>query len=259
MSGPRQVLVNRLSDFLGHIENEKELEESHGNNSDFIFRGQQIDKPLLPRLARVVPKGERLHIERLMFDEFKRIGFALSDLKPETPWDFLAIAQHHRLPTRLLDWTYSALAAMWFSVEKPPKRVNGKSLNAVVWLLKTRVSDFVEESSGESPFKFEKSGTRIYRPRVITPRIAAQGGIFTVHRMLKSEGFVALESNARFSERLVKFTIPPPGFSDIRKHLHGCGVNNFSLFPDLDGLCRHLEWRYTKLAPDSDLLTPAVK
>jgi hypothetical protein len=67
--------------------------------------------------------------------------------------------------------------------------------------------------------------------------------------MMKSEGFVALDNNRRFKPRLVKFTIEAAAFPHIRKHLDGCGVNRYTLFPDLVGLCDHLEWRYTKL-PD---------
>ena len=180
-----------------------------------------------------------------MFNEFKRTSLALTDRNLESDWDFLALAQHHGLPTRLLDWTYSALAGLWFAVEKPPKQKRKTVCRGVVWLLKTRVEDFIDEDTRESPFA--NGVTRIYRPRVITRRIAAQGGLFTLHRVPKGKSPTALEKNSYFSNRLVKFVIPGKSFTDIRKHLHGCGVNRLSLFPDLDGLSDHLAWRYTGL------------
>lgn len=239
--------IKKVSRFLRLIEDVKTAEEAKKNKADFIYRGQREDKSLRPRLARLVPRGQRNNIERLMFDEFKRTSVALTDLQPQTDWDFLAIAQHHGLPTRLLDWTYSALAALWFAVDKEPANVKGKEQDAVVWMLKTTVDDFIEEKNRSSPFDREPTG--IYRPRVITQRIAAQGGIFTAHRMMKKEGFVDLEKNRRFRDRLIKFTVEASAFPHIRKHLDGCGVNRSTLFPDLVGLCSHLEWRYTKL-PD---------
>lgn len=239
--------IKSVSQFLTFIEKTKRAEEASDNSADFIYRGQREDKPLRPRLGRLVPKGKRKEIERLMFDEFKRTSIALTDLQPETDWDFLAIAQHHNLPTRLLDWTHSALAALWFAVEKEPSEVDRKKQDAVVWMLATRVEDFINERDRSSPFS--KGATSIYRPRVITRRIAAQGGIFTVHNMMRSEGFVALENNKRFRSRLTKFIVTAGAFPHIRKHLDGCGVNRSILFPDLVGLCDHLEWRYTKL-PD---------
>lgn len=240
----RTITVNSLSEFLSHVESERKAEEEKGNKADFIFRGQRTDEPLLPRLARNAAKGQLLEIEQLMFEEFKRTSPALTELNPESRWDFLALAQHHRLPTRLLDWTYSALAGLWFAVEKEPKKVKHKPRNAVVWLLKTKVDDFVDESERKSPFA--NGVTRIYRPRVITRRIAVQGGVFTVHKVMKGESFVALERNKRFKRRLIKFVIPSSAFPHIREHLNGCGVNRFSLFPDLDGLCAHLAWRYIR-------------
>jgi hypothetical protein len=129
--------IQSVSEFLRLVEQAKKIEEAKNNNADFIYRGQREDKPLRPRLGRLVPKGKRKKIERLMFDEFKRTSIALTDLQPESDWDFLAIAQHHNLPTRLLDWTHSALAALWFAVEKEPAQDSGKKLDAVVWMLKT--------------------------------------------------------------------------------------------------------------------------
>ncbi len=52
-----------------------------------------------------------------MFQEFRRLYVGLTDLTPESEWDLLALAQHYGLPTRFLDWTYGALASVWFAVE----------------------------------------------------------------------------------------------------------------------------------------------
>ena len=189
--------IRSLSNFLVHVEQEKREEEKNGNNADFVYRGQQVDAPLLPRLARLVESGNgSLGMERIMMEEFKRTHLSLTDIRPDSDWDLLSLAQHHRLPTRLLDWTYSALAALWFAVENPPRKKDKKVLDGVVWLMKTAVTDFITESSRQSPY--DKGVTRIYRPRFVTRRIAAQRGLFTVHRMVADEGFVPLERNKRY-------------------------------------------------------------
>jgi hypothetical protein len=148
--------IKSLSDFLGHVEHEKRSEEAARNNSDFIFRGQNVDKPLLPKLARSPPLHPDLQSrEGLMLKEFKRLYVGLTDLTPGSDWDFLALAQHYGLPTRFLDWTLGALAAVWFAVETEGKNQKGEQQNAVVWLLKTNVPDFidVEEQEQISPFR----------------------------------------------------------------------------------------------------------
>jgi hypothetical protein len=72
----------------------------------------------------------------------------------------------------------------------------------------------------------------------------AQSGVFTCHRQLPTGEFIPLEKNANYKERLVKIIIPANSFHRIRDQLNACGVNSVSLFPDLDGLASHLQFRY---------------
>jgi FRG domain len=238
---PKEYVVESLSEFLERVKTKKEAEEGKGKNADFIFRGQVRDKPLLPKIARL----HFLHLdfenrEKLMLEEFKRLSLGLTDLIPETDWDYLSLAQHHGLPTRLLDWTYQALPAVYFAVETAPEDDN----DAVVWLLKTRVKDFIQSDQLERISPFHNKRTRIYRPRAVARRIVVQGGLFTVHQLRSTGDFLELEENNRYSDRLVKFIIPASRYVHLRNELDGCGVNRASLFPDLDGLCAHLAWRY---------------
>jgi hypothetical protein len=234
---PKPIKVYRVSDFLSEIEEIKEAEKKKGNVADFIFRGQSVDRPLLPKLGRVVPKGNRANIEQLMFKEFQRRSIALSDLRPQSDWDFLSLAQHHGLPTRLLDWTYSALAALFFAVAHPTEELEPD--DAVVWLLKTNKEDFIDETTREKPF--DKGGTRIFRPKLITRRIAVQGGVFTVHRLSDDDTFVPVDNNKSFKSRLVKFAIPAANFSHILQHL--CRLSLFTTVRVL--ILKELPWMGT--------------
>ena len=232
-----------VSQFLAFIEETKKKEKDKGNNADFIFRGQSTDEPLIPGIARLKPKGELLNVEELMLREFERLSLPFAEFEPRDPWDLLALAQHHGLPTRLLDWSYSALAALWFCVKQPPKKDDyGKQLDGVVWLFKTVREDFINFPTKETPFV--QTWTRIFRPRSITRRIMAQTGVFTCHLRTKNGMFIPLEWNKKYKDRLIKIGIPASRFSDIRDQLDACGVNKVSLFPDLDGLAGHLQFRY---------------
>ena len=64
-----------------------------------------------------------------MIREFKRLARPYLELSPENDWEWLALAQHHGLAIRLLDWTSNPLAALWFAVERPP--VNDQSGRAL--------------------------------------------------------------------------------------------------------------------------------
>ena len=134
---------------------------------------------------------------------------------------------------------------MWFAVDSGGKDEGGAPRDAVVWLLKTRVEDIIniEEQKTISPLQNKK--TRIYRLLSVTRRIAVQGGLFTVHLFrAKSDDFLPLERNVSYSNRLIKFAIASSDCDRMKKEVNGCGVNRASLFPDLDGLCSHLGWRY---------------
>lgn len=245
--------ITTVADFVSRVAEIKKQHVKGGNKADLLFRGQPCDKPLLPKLGRIVPKGEIHTIERLILSNFDSASLPFREFEPRNDWDLLALAQHHGLPTRLLDWTFSSLAALWFVVRNlPEKKDNGKDFeNGVVWVLCAIVDDFRLDTNHNGPFD-NKSRTRIFRPKAISPRIVAQSGVFTVHRLQKPGSdkkfkFVPLEKNRNYKNKLVKFIVPPSAFPGIRSELNMMNANAALLFPDLDGLCSHLAWRYSKL------------
>ena len=168
----------------------------------------------------------------------------LSEFKPEDDWDLLALAQHHGLPTRLLDWTFSALVGLWFVVQGMPyKNERGERENGVVWILRPEVEDFRTDTEKHSPLS--NKITKIFRPKIISRRISAQVGAFTVHRINDAGHVVRFENHNRFSHKLIKVKIPPDVFCSMRHRLNMLGVNSSTIFPDIDGLCSHLQWRYS--------------
>ncbi len=240
-----EEVVRDLQQFVSLVRDEKKSSEKLGNKTDFLFRGQRTDESLQPRLARLRLRGEIEKIETLIVKEFKRTSVAHSSYKMDDEWDILSLAQHFGLPTRLLDWTYSALIGMWFAVSKPPKRKEGTSeiRNGVLWILKPTMEDYREDTDAIGPFSNKK--TRLYRPRLVTPRISAQAAVFTVHQIGRRGGPLPLENNDLFSRKLLKIVIPHGAFSSIRKQLHILGVNTSTIYPDLEGLSRHIEWRHS--------------
>ena len=227
--------IKSFSEYLHFIE--KNCEEDI-----VLFRGQRCDKPLVPRIARLKLRGAFRKTEKEMFDDFRRRALPYLDSKPENKWDWLALAQHHNMATRLLDWTLNPLAALWFAVRKPPTRSEkGRQVHGVIWVLFPDKSDFAIPKSKPGPFRL--SETKVFQPRHIAKRIVAQSGWFTIHKFMPRESkFIPLERNKKFSKKLIKLRIAPKEFFEMRFQLDRLGINSASLFTDLDGLCSHIQW-----------------
>lgn len=216
-----------------------------------VFRGQEQNWPLVPAIDRVTPRAEPLSkSERRMLDAFDRWAPAYLPDFPFSMWDRLSLARHHGLPTRMLDWTSSALAALWFATRLPASLDQGCDIgtDGIVWVLECADEDFAEVPT--DPLTIGQ--IYLVRPRHLSPRIRVQNGVFSVHPYSAETKRYANMINSHLSARLLQVRIPAIAFADIRFDLDRLGVNSATLFPDLDGLCRHIEWLYTFTKDECD-------
>jgi hypothetical protein len=214
------------------------IEETIVDQALYLFRGQAEDWPLLPALARGSrTQGTPRETEQWMLEEFQRHSLPYLRVTPSTLWDWLALAQHHGLPTRLIDWSLNPLTSLWFAVHRPAV----EHRPGVLWILQPSWGDVAEEDEKNS---LECERHRVFAPKNVTERITAQVGWFTVHDVAAEEPyFEPLEESTDFASKLTKIIIPADSFAHLRFQLSNLGVHNFSIFPGLDGLGAYIKWQ----------------
>jgi hypothetical protein len=214
----------------------KSFEEFHQKVQSYsrerdIYRGvTNKDYPLIPKIGRVplYRKQSRQLEEGRIFRRFKERALPHLEFMPRTDWDWLAIAQHHGLPTRLLDWTRNPLAALYFAVE------HETTCDSAIYVL--RGHEVLSVKAHPDPFKYSEVGKFV--PDRITPRISAQLGVFTIHP----------EPQKPFSSgSLQKLVIPNRIRRQLKRIVDMYGINRGMLFPGLDGLAHHITWQRTRI------------
>src|SRR5580704_2336721 len=94
--------------------------ESYGDRT-LIYRGvTDIAHKLIADVGRYDSFDES-NIEaeeRTILRLFREQAVPFLNFRPDSEWEWLAIARHHGLPTRLLDWSRNPLVGAYFAVEK---------------------------------------------------------------------------------------------------------------------------------------------
>lgn len=199
------------------------------------FRGVRCSShDLIPKIGRsgVIKDGYNVGIEKRMLAEFRRMAQAHLPPGADTPpnWTLIVLAQHHGLPTRLLDWTESPLVAAYFAVEDEES-----NRDAAIYCFQVTgpfADKFVDLEGGKGE-PLELSGDIAIRPPQASPRVVVQSGTFTIH----SNPIVP------FRPPTLAKAVVKAGFKrELRRKLLQYGIHRASLFPGLDGLAAHLHW-----------------
>ncbi len=229
--------------------------------SDYVYRGMTVARQdLTTTLMRL---GGNFHeLEAHLLRNFKK--YARQDSTTDnSEWNWLAMAQHHGVPTRLLDWTYSPYVALHFATED----VDTFDLDAVVWcvnyvqvhqalprklrsiLSRERSNAFTVEMLAESARTLrdlERLARRdfalFFEPPSLDDRIVNQFALFS---MMSSPSARLDEWLLRQRADLARRIIIPADLKwEVRDKLDQANITERVLFPGLDGLGRWLRRHY---------------
>ncbi|MEP0176221.1 MAG: FRG domain-containing protein [Paraglaciecola sp.] len=244
----RNEAVDSLNQYLNIIEDvncyhfDKSRKHSVKQEGDLLFRGQNMDLPLLPKIARTGRKSNPLDQESAMLSELRIRGGVHRDLSLFDTWAMLTLAQHYGLATRLLDWTRNPLVAIWFAC----KEVSDDNSPHVYILLPHWDIDFLDRK--ELPNPKDHFGVSILRPQMEDARVIAQDGWFTVHSVSrKYQKFVPLGELDHHAKGMVKIKIDANSKGAILRDLDKLGISYQTVFPDLEGVCKYINWQSDNL------------
>ncbi len=202
----------------------------------WTFRGQSQSWSLKPAIGRLGRYDAGREFQLL--NTFKRASVPMVTLPNLTSnWDWLAIAQHHGLPTRLMDWTSNPLAAAFFATG------SGADTKKAGVIYAADASKFhfyrPDDPSELDPFEIDQVG--MFYPAAVAPRIVAQRGLFSVHP--QPARALVLRSDHD------NFLLPGHLKDEFRRILFSLGVDEAQLMADLDCLAKSLKWRYESRIP----------
>jgi len=239
----------------------------------WIFRGQrEAHWTLQPWLERRVTVSEIGDAELRMTSEFRSKAHLYTDVLPR--WDdivsWLAAMQHHGIPTRLLDWTYSPHVALFFALsleERDPAQKGDSAVWAVNFLELDRTARAVSHELFEFPREVRFEDSHRFRSMAFAsdPDTGRWNTTFIDHRdrglvvpllpefqslrLSSQQGLFLLNCNFQITfenslsamldesgQQIQKITFPCALHPQLLRRLMQINIHPVSMFPDIGGL-----------------------
>ncbi|BDS07975.1 hypothetical protein NT6N_30150 [Oceaniferula spumae] len=246
--------INLLSDFIDFAR------KGQPDIATFIYRAQPdkrrtvdgdvYDAILVPSIFRQHrPSSITLaELEHQMIRDFQREAHAWLTATPSSEIEWMALAQHHGIPTRLLDWTTNPLVSLFFAVENTNTEFDARIHRGKIYDFQIYDYDNVDEQDTKY-FDQEIGPFRFYMPTYTDRRLAAQSSCFTLHPQM--EFYQKIQYDHHFTKVLpeelavTSCVIPKARFGAIKAELYELGVSYKTLFPGLDGLGKSITYGCT--------------
>jgi hypothetical protein len=236
--------------------------------SDLLYRGEgRAANELTTSLQRL--GGSYAQLERHLLRNFRK--YAHRDaVQKETVWDWLALAKHHGLPTRLLDWSHSPYVALHFctvnrllydedaavwlvdyvrAAEHLPGPLRGvlrdEGSNSFTAEMLVRAADSLAELDRLAE---DEDFAVFYEPPSLDDRIVNQFAVFSLMSGAEVRLDRWLDSRPDLARRVV---VPAELKWEVRDKLDQANLTERVLFPGLDGIAAWLTRQYSPRYPDA--------
>jgi hypothetical protein len=261
-----EVVVSSLGDLIDKVTPSQPDPRTGRRRDSGVYRGDgDASWPLLTSLDTLggtSPPHSKADLEEHILRNFIRYSRPYLNQAPVNEWEVLIAAQHHGLPTRLLDWTYSPLVAAHFATLNSDRRsdraiwrLDWKQVHRFFGLpeLALLIQDLEGILGGDrqlTPWALFSSSADaesfacMLEPPSINPRIVAQSSTFTLCSD-KRQSFDHFLEQHGLGSALTKFVIPAKETARFRDQLDLVDVDERRLFPDLDGVAAEMRRYYS--------------
>ncbi len=220
---------------IQHVTLDDYLSRPHWGNTK-VYRGvSDATYELVTTMGRLPLANDtvREQYENEVFLEFKRRAHPFLRKIPDSDLEWLFLARHYNLPTRLLDWTTNPLVALFFATE------SNRTTDFAVYT-KLVVNWYQTVSSDSDLFRDMKEGFGL-RPSHTDARYLSQSGVFTIHPSYR------VDTDA---DRVVKFVFPSSSREEVRERLSRFGILPSFIYANLDGVAQDILRQTTFPNPD---------
>lgn len=261
----QEIYINKLEDVFELISEQKYNNDIDRYRSSFLYRGLHNSTYKLATSLKRNCKDKQETLEKSILRNFAKYAASDDPKIIESVWRQMIVGQHHGLPTRLLDWTYSPLVAMHFACSNDNPQEIGKN-DICIWKID------IEEIHSLLPDKYKKSledksaylftvdmldeispslkeydedmGTTrmvLIEPPSIDQRIINQYSYFSIIPM-DIDNIEDFLNN--YTNNSVKYIIDKELQWRIRDMLDQMNINERIVYPGLDGLSTWLRRHY---------------
>jgi hypothetical protein len=260
------ITIRSLGELIDCATPEQPDPQSGRRRYSGVYRGSaNAARPLLTSLDRLggtEPPHTKAGLEEHILRNFIRYSRPYFPAPPVNEWELLVAAQHHGLPTRLLDWTYSPVVAAHFATtdtapacDRAIWRLDWKRVHRAFELpeLALLIQDLEHLFGGDETYTpwhlFDaehepRAFACMLEPPSLDGRIIAQAAVFTICSDKTRPFDVFLEEHG-LGAALTKYVIPAAEVSRVRDQLDLASADERRLFPDLDGVAAYLRRYYS--------------